>query len=72
MRYKPLLIEKTHKGELTMSDFKKIVKKPTMSISIDKDLRETLIKIAKREGISVSSVVEQTIRLAIRSSLVKE
>ena len=55
-----------------MSDFKKTERKSTMSISIDKALRETLIKIAKREGISVSSVVEQTIRLAINNDLIKE
>ena len=72
MRYKPLLIEKIHKGEITMSDFKKTERKPTMSISIDKDLRETLIRIAKREGISVSSVVAQTIRLAISNDLIKK
>lgn len=55
-----------------MSGFEKAERKTTMSVSIDKGLREDLIKIAKREGISVSSVVEQTIRLAVENNLIKK
>jgi len=55
-----------------MSGFKKTERKPTMSICIDKALRERLIEIAKQEGLSVSSVVGQLIRLAIENNLIKK
>lgn len=59
-----------HPKKKTPSLFKKIDEKTTMSFSIDVSLRETLLKIAKREGISVSSVIRQTIRLAIKNKLI--
>jgi hypothetical protein len=51
--------------------FKKTERRPTMSISIDKTLREDLIRIAKREGIPTSSVIEQIILLALEKGLIK-
>lgn len=45
--------------------FKKTDRRTTMSISIDKTLRQDIIAAAKQEGISVSSYVEQLIRFAM-------
>lgn len=42
-------------------EFKKTERRPTMSISIDKKLRENVILAAKREGVSISRFIEQII-----------
>lgn len=46
-------------------EFKKTERRPTMSISIDKNLRKDIVAAAKREGLSVSSFIEQIIRFAM-------
>lgn len=45
--------------------FKKADLKITMSISIDKTLRQDILAAAKQEGISISSYIEQLIRFAM-------
>jgi predicted HicB family RNase H-like nuclease len=45
--------------------FKKAKRKITMSVSIDKNLRENIIDAAEKEGLSISSFVEQIIRFAM-------
>jgi len=42
-------------------EFKKTERRPTMSISIDKKLREDVILAAKHEGVSISRFIEQII-----------
>jgi len=42
-------------------EFKKTERRPTMSISIDKNLKEKVAKLAKKEGVSISSFIEQII-----------
>ena len=49
----------------TTLEFKKTDRRPTMSISIDRNLREDILAAAKKEGISVSSYIEQIIRFAM-------
>lgn len=46
-------------------EFEKTKRRITMSISIDKNLRENIINAAKKEGLSVSSYIEQIIRFVM-------
>jgi len=47
-----------------MSEFtvEKLGKKTTMSISISSGLKNRIIKAAKKDGVSVSSYIEQLVR----------
>lgn len=53
-------------------EFKKADRRTTMSISIDKTLRQDIIAAAKQEGLSVSSYIEQLIRFAMPEKKGKE
>jgi len=55
-----------------MTGFKKKERKVTMSICVTKTLREDVVRIAEREKIPVSSVMEQLTRLAIENNLIKK
>lgn len=51
--------------ENTTLEFKKTDRRLTMSISIDRTLRKEVIAAAEKEGISVSSYIEQIVRFVM-------